>query len=675
MNLLLNDTSIEIYKSIMEYSSDAIFILSVDGEVMEVNQAITKLYGYSKEEMQGKYYQDTIVPDHLESTNQYFAQALQGTPCEYETQAFHKSGEIVYLLVKNMPLMVSGEIVGIFGVAIDKTELYKTKASLIKMEERFKAVFDSTTDAIDLLDLDGNVIELNPAFEELYGWKRDEVIGKPLCTVPHDLVPQYKDMIVRVKKGEKINGIETTRIKKDRNTIEVSVTLSVIRDENGNIVGTSSIARDITKQKHLEASLKESKGRYRKLVEMSPEPIVVHTEGIMRYVNKAGVKVFGIKSPKELIGKPVLNFVHPDYREKVVERMKNLKTEGNIIDLMEEKIIRFDGSIIDVEVTGVGVIYKGKPSAQLILRDITARKRAEEALRQNEEKYRLIAENMTDLVAIMDINGMVNYASPSHEFVLGYAPEVYEGNHGFDLIHPDDLPNVQSQFIEMLLSKGEKVIEFRFKHVKDNWVWVEAKGKPILDGDGNLLHFLIVARDIMERKMYREKLIHMAYHDTLTGLPNRRLFNERLEQSLKEAVRYNRNMAVIYMDMDKFKHINDNLGHDVGDELLKHFAQRVKGCLRVNDTLARQGGDEFTILLPEIQGEQDVLQIVNRILASLQEPWKIREHVFKTTSSIGVAVYPANGTTSHELMKNADIALYKAKEDGRNNYKMYSLVS
>ena len=131
---------------------------------------------------------------------------------------------------------------------------------------------------------------------------------------------------------------------------------------------------------------------------MSPEPIIVHTDGILKYINKAGLEVFGYKSTEELIGKSVLNFVHPDYREKVMERIQKMKTEGNIAELMEEKIIRFDGSIIDVEAKGVGIVYKGKPSAQLILRDITERKQAEEALRQSEEKYRLIAEHMTDLV-------------------------------------------------------------------------------------------------------------------------------------------------------------------------------------------------------------------------------------------------------------------------------------
>jgi diguanylate cyclase (GGDEF)-like protein len=164
----------------------------------------------------------------------------------------------------------------------------------------------------------------------------------------------------------------------------------------------------------------------------------------------------------------------------------------------------------------------------------------------------------------------------------------------------------------------------------------------------------------------------MAYHDMLTDLPNRRLFIEKLIQSLKIAERYKWKMVVMYLDMDKFKQINDTFGHDVGDELLQQFAGRVKGCLRESDILARQGGDEFTIFLPDIREEDDAIEIANRMIHSLQEPWQINGHQFHTTCSIGMAFYPKNGKTVDELMKSSDIALYQAKEAGGNNYKIYS---
>lgn len=154
--------------------------------------------------------------------------------------------------------------------------------------------------------------------------------------------------------------------------------------------------------------------------------------------------------------------------------------------------------------------------------------------------------------------------------------------------------------------------------------------------------------------------------------PNRRLFHDRFKQAIKEAERYGRKMAVLYMDMDKCKSINDTLGHDVGDELLKQVAERVSGCLRESDLFARQGGDEFTILLAEIRDEQDAIEVAHRILSSLQEPWKIREHIFTTTLSLGVSFYPSDAITRRTLVKYADEALYDAKQSGKNNVKIYS---
>jgi diguanylate cyclase (GGDEF)-like protein/PAS domain S-box-containing protein len=281
---------------------------------------------------------------------------------------------------------------------------------------------------------------------------------------------------------------------------------------------------------------------------------------------------------------------------------------------------------------------------------------------------------MTDLVCVIDSQGYFKYASPSHVTVLGFPSEAYEGNLAQTYMHKEDFPNVQRQLGKSMLTKESCVFEFRFRNIKGNWIWLEGKATAVFDGEGNFQHFLVMSREVTERKMYEEKLTHMAFHDMLTDLPNRRLFKERLEHSLKEAKRYERKMAVAYIDIDNFKQINDTLGHDIGDEFLKLFAQRVKEILRESDTFSRLGGDEFTILLPEIQEEQDAVDFATRIMDALQEPWTIGNHRLKTTTSIGIAFYPKDGLTTHELMKYSDMALYQAKNDGKNTFKTYSLI-
>ncbi|MCL6632074.1 MAG: PAS domain S-box protein [Alicyclobacillus herbarius] len=793
MGLLFSESSLEVYKSIMQYNPDAIFVLSVEGTILEVNEVACKIFGYSQEEIQGLHYQDVLAPGYEAFVKEKLTQVLNGMSCEYNIQAIRKNGQIVHLQVKNIPLVVNGEVIGILGVAKDVTELRKTRASLTQMEAGVRALFYSIGDAIDILDLDGNVVDINPAFEEMYGWKREEILGKPLPIIPSFREKQQREMMERAKMGEHIQGFETVCLKKDGTPIMVSLTLSPLQDESGNIIGTCSITREITGQKQVEQSLRESEDRYRKVVELSPkgilihrngtilyanpfamktlrterligknifsyihpdyhersrqrfldlhvgkelpfietimvrddgkmidveiggvhiiqdgEPVVlsifqdvterkkaeralaesekryrklvelspiaviVHRDGLIQYANPACTKLLGASSIDDLLRKSILDFSPPEYRHLAESHIQELNRTGIAIDPTEEKIRRMDGKTIDVKVTGISIQYDGKPSYLMILQDITREKQAEEALRQSEARYRLIAENMSDLVGILDVNGVVKYASPSHKSVLGFDPEVYEGNPVFDMVHPNDVFNVRKEFSEIAMTKEEKIIEFRYKHVQGHWVWVEAKGTPVLDEAGNLVHFQVVARDITERKRYEEKLAHLAFHDALTGLPNRRLFRDRFKQAIKEAERYGRKMAVMYIDMDRFKVVNDSMGHDVGDELLKQFAERVSGCLRASDILARLGGDEFTILLPEIHEEQDAVRVAQRILTAIQQPWEIGEQVFRTTSSIGIAFYPMHGTTRHELLQHADEALYSAKESGKNTVRTYS---
>ncbi|MFJ7371254.1 PAS domain S-box protein [Lysinibacillus sp. NPDC098008] len=923
MSLRLKEMSIESYKSIIEYNPDAIFILSVDGMIMEVNQITSKILGFSKEELQEKHYEEILVPEYKEFTYQQYQAVLKGKSPEYETQLFHKNGDKIYLQVKNIPLWDNGEVVGIFGIGKDVTELHNTRATLNEMEKRMKALFYSTMDAIDFLDLDGNVLDVNPAFEKLYGWKREEIIGKKLPIIPEYRNHQQEELLEKAKLRKQITTMETTCIKKDGSPVEISLTFSPLLDKRGNLLGTAGITRDISERKQLEKLLRESEERYRKVVELSPkgivihrdgtivyanpsalkmlkednaigktidtylhpdfkevskkrlsmaksgeelpfvemkmncsdgdtiyaeitsvpfnydgnpailtmlrdvterknteqkleeskkryerlvhyspEPIVVHQKGIIQYINQAGVQLFGGTHFSEIVGKSILNFISPEVREIATERIEYMQqAEGNTLEMMEHKMIRLDGTPFYIEYTGVGILYEGEIAVQLLFRDITARKQAEEALLKSEHQYRLIADNMTDLVAVLDTKGEVKYASPSHGLVLGLSVEAYEGSLAHDIVHPEDVDKFARFFEEMMATKESVTVEFRVQNQKKEWLWFEATGSPVYDENGNLLHFLKVARDITERRqgeedlrqseelyrliaenmtdlvcvidedvnvkyaspshitvlgypsndyegkcaldwvyeadaegvknqlesilesresgnieyrfkhingnwiwfeanitpiftedgqfehflsvsreiteriMYEEKLTYLAFHDTLTGLPNRRLFKERLEQSLSEAERYERKMAVIFMDLDKFKLINDTLGHDVGDELLQQFSKRVQKCLRDSDTLSRQGGDEFTILLPEIQDEKDAISIAKRILDSLQQPWEIGEQVFYTTSSIGISLYPKDGVTKHELMKHADEALYQAKEDGRNNFKTYSSLT
>ncbi|QCJ42372.1 diguanylate cyclase [Bacillus sp. S3] len=310
-----------------------------------------------------------------------------------------------------------------------------------------------------------------------------------------------------------------------------------------------------------------------------------------------------------------------------------------------------------------------------VVKDMTESFKAKLSLRESEKRYQLLADNSLDLIQLLNLDGIVTYASPSHKTVLGYNAEEYVGK--WVLHQPDGAvdESFKKTFVNMVLTQKAFTHEIRRKHRSGYDVWLELKGTPMFDEDGNFQHMMLVGREVTERKIYQKELEFLSFHDSLTGVPNRRLFKEKLEQALKEGKRYQRKFALLFIDLDHFKRINDTYGHDIGDELLLEFSNRVKQQLRECDTLARHGGDEFTIILSDLQAEAEAIKIAKRILGSLKEPWKIGKHVIQMTLSMGIALYPKDGISSDELLKHADNALYVVKENGRNNMQVYSRIT
>jgi len=447
------------------------------------------------------------------------------------------------------------------------------------------------------------------------------------------------------------------------------------------IIPNEGLSLESSRQSWLQRGLEQSHQDLQEIVRKQQGMIFKYRKenGEFIHVFSDGELIYRLQlTPEQIIGKEMQDFLpeaEADRKKKYYERAWN--GEENVIYESSVNGLRYVTSLRPVvrsgkvvEVIGCSVDITAKKESAFHLGD-SGRVNTEEALRQSEARYRLIAENMTDLVCIIDWGGYFKYASPSHVTVLGFPAAAYEGRHAGIFMHDDDRRKVREQLEEMVAAKKDGVLKYRFKNISGDWIWLEGKASPIFDERGLFEHFLIVSRDITERLAYEEKLTHMAYHDTLTGLPNRRLFKEKLEHALKEAKQNKKKAAVMYLDLDNFKYINDTLGHDVGDELLRQFARRVKGSLRDQDILSRQGGDEFTILLPEIEEEQDAIRIADDIRASFQKAWNIGRNLFNTTSSMGIAFYPANGKKGYELMRSADTALYQAKKDGKNMYRAF----
>ncbi|HEV2067537.1 MAG TPA: EAL domain-containing protein, partial [Thermomicrobiales bacterium] len=283
--------------------------------------------------------------------------------------------------------------------------------------------------------------------------------------------------------------------------------------------------------------------------------------------------------------------------------------------------------------------------------------------RRSESRFRALVRNASDVITILDADDTIRYQSPAIERVFGYAEDELVGRNAFELVHPEDRPSVTAAFAATLDNPTlTSTAEFRFRHKDGSWRWLESTGTNLL-ADPAVGGFVVNTRDITERKEIAAQLWHQAHHDALTGLPNRVLFLQRLEQAL--AWRGPDPGAVLSLDLDGFKTVNDSLGHESGDRLLVAAAERLAASIRAGDMLARFGGDEFTVLLERMTDAGEATRMAERLLEVLAAPFTLNEHTLVVTASIGIALSAPELSSPTDLLRAADVALYRAKASGQ----------
>ncbi len=287
--------------------------------------------------------------------------------------------------------------------------------------------------------------------------------------------------------------------------------------------------------------------------------------------------------------------------------------------------------------------------------------------RKSEERFRSLIQNSSDVVAVVGPDGITRYVSPAVERILGYKPQDGIGHSIFrpPMMHPDDTERVRELFAWLVESSHASVtIDCRLRHSDGRWIHVEAIAKNLLD-DPNIGGVVVNYRDVTERKLFEERLRHQAFHDPLTELPNRALFMDQLWHAIDYVQHRRQPVAVLFMDLDNFKLVNDSFGHEAGDMLLVSVAERLRECLRPGDTAARFGGDEFTILINEVADASDAVRVANRITQALRAPFTLNDREVFINTSIGIALATSGFERPTDLLRNADVALYRAKASGR----------
>jgi diguanylate cyclase (GGDEF)-like protein/PAS domain S-box-containing protein len=403
--------------------------------------------------------------------------------------------------------------------------------------------------------------------------------------------------------------------------------------------------------------------------------VIFDPKGVGRpviYVNAAFEKATGY-SGAAIIGEQLDVLVHPDTDQAALQGMQAAIAEEHEHLAVIQYRTKDGGALWSSSALSPVRDRLGRLTHYVeVINDVTPMMNAMVSLQASEERFRQLVENASDIILVIEESGSIRYSTPAVERIMGYTPTEVIGSQLIDYIHPEDVSHAAAVFIHLSESEGDsRSMELRAQRKDGTWCYLEATARNLLKTDG-INAIVVNARDLSERMSASDQMDHLALHDSLTGLPNKALFNDLLGRAIADARRTETMVAVMFLDVNRFKVINDSLGHSVGDLLLKQVAERLVSTARDGDTVARWGGDEFTLIFTNVASTRDAARVAQRIINSLAQPFDIGGKELFTTVSIGISIFPSSGEDVEALVQNADTAMYRAKDEGQSSYQFYS---
>jgi diguanylate cyclase (GGDEF)-like protein/PAS domain S-box-containing protein len=686
------------YRTLFERSLTGVYRTTLDGRILDCNAAFCQIFGYLlPEEVLGHSVTGlrTNRAGYLSSADRArFKEKLQSENgvTNFEQCLRRKDGSAVWVL-NNAILLPSedGSESVIEGTMIDISQRKRAEEAIRESETRYRLLFERNLAGVVRTSLEGRIVECNPAGARMFGYGSPEEIISTSIIDAYQTISDREAFLKKLKAEKKLTNHEMSFRRKSGDSFWAMLNASTVDDDSGVPGFIEATLVDITDSKRSEEVLRQAARRLsaqhsildternmlRALIDNIPDFIYVKdAESRFVVANRHVARVMGVETQEALLGKTDFDFYPQEIAKAFYEDEQNVMRSGQPLYNREEKAVDNAGNEIHILTTKVpfrdntgqvtGVAGVG--------RDITDRKRAEEALRTAEEKYRAIFEDAVIGIfqatpdgrplsinrALAEIHGYDSATQLMAE-VANVVSELF--------VHPDQMEEIGKVLAEKGVVRNLELELYRKDRSKRS---VLANIRGVRDAGGRLTLIEGTMEDITDRKQAEERVQFLAYYDALTGLPNRTLLQDRLGKALASARRRKEKVAVMFLDLDRFKIINDSLGHSIGDQLLQNVAERLRNWSREQDTVARIGGDEFVIVLCGVKDVPDVAVAAERVMDTMVADLLIQDRRFNVSCSIGISIYPDHGLDSETLIKNADAAMYSAKESGRNNFRFFT---
>jgi diguanylate cyclase (GGDEF)-like protein/PAS domain S-box-containing protein len=645
-----------------------VVVVDTEFRVVYWNAGAEQTLGFSAEEILGK---DVILATNITLSDEHAGEILEhleaGEEVVEEFEFARRDGHRFPLLVNLTPYIDDeGHFAGMVAIATDITERHRIEEA----NSELSAIVESSSDAIVGFDLDGRVRSWNRAASRLFGYPAIE--GEDEKAPPSSGPP-----LLSYRAGTEISdtwAFTSKYVRADGTTLHLDVTVHSVRDRLGSVIGGAAIYRDVSQRHVLERQASEEHQRLEEAQQIARIGSFDYdvTAGTFR-CSREFRRITGLIA--EECGLADLEaLIHPDDRKIFEDQILGPIQEGHasldatyrIRRAGEDRWVRNLGRVT-YDRTGTAVRVIGSTQ------DITDQVAEEQARRLAEQRFSVAFELGSVGMLILDLDRTIKQVNPKICEMLGRSPEQIIGHSPDEFVHPDDRRPPGQSATEMLLASSSDHLEFEARYLRPSGEVLHTIVHLAVDRDieGRPVYALAQVVDITDRKRVEDELERLAMQDPLTGLPNRYLLHDRLATALGRAKRVGSTIAVLFVDVDRFKLVNDSLGHAAGDELLRQLARRLGGCARGGDTVARFGGDEFVLVCEDVDGVEDAARIGDRIGAVCEEPFNIHGHEMYVTVSCGI-VLASRGDTPVTLMRDADIAMYRAKEKGRARSEIFS---